>query len=275
MDIPTVPGAVYSVVAPTACTITDTATGRVLETTEPNKQKDFRAFGTVTTLSDPNAIYVAASTFNAAPTIGSGSGGGATIQFDNKPTAGSTNAVTSDGLFDILYSSTLALGIGASTQGNYCEALGQFAYAAGGGFAVGYSARAEGQGSIAINGQATKHRSISFNTKLQDASTCCIGINAWDAPNLSTLFYIVGASSPLANTYYGDENGQNGAAFLGYVVKEQNGNILECGTKKLRDLLNENTAWAPAALDLDAPAPTPFLPTGIMDPVELPEYLTE
>lgn len=75
MDIPTIPGAVYSVVSPTACTITDTATGRVLETTEPNKQKDFRAFGSRTTLSDPNAIYVAASTFSAAPTIGSGGGG--------------------------------------------------------------------------------------------------------------------------------------------------------------------------------------------------------
>lgn len=271
MDIPTVPGAVYSVVAPTACTITDTATGRVLETTEPNKQKDFRAFGTVTTLSDPNAIYVAASTFNAAPTIGSGGGGGVTIQFDTKPISGSTNAVTSGGLYDIFNSASLALGRNASA-GPYGVCLGDGARGTTGGMALGMAAKANGLSSLVLgansNASKTKTVVIGSNVSLKDEG--CAVIGAWNETSTQVVqLYLINGGTPLANAY------EEGAACLGYVVKDKDGNISACGTRKLSELLTNHGAFAPAALDLDAPAPTPFLPTGIMDPIEFPENLTE
>lgn len=276
MDIPTIPGAVYSVVAPTACTITDKVTGRVLATTSPNEQKDFRAFGSVTTLSDPNAIYVAASTFNAAPTIGSGGGGGVTIQFDTTPTQNSTNAVTSGGLYSVLFARDLSLGAGASTSGAYGTALGGFAKAHASGLALGVYANATHNGSLAVgaNSIASKWYAIAMGqgTTVKDNSAICFGttsVNTSSSAVGRTNFYIIPAGSPLAETY------ENGEACLGYVVKDAANNIVACGTRKLSELLTNNTAFAPAALDLDAPAPTPFLPTGIMDPIEFPEDLTE
>ena len=81
----------------------------------------------------------------------------------------------------------------------------------------------------------------------------------------------MGSGSPLATTY------EDGEACLGYVVKDSDGNVTACGTRKLSELLTNNTAFAPAALDLEASAPTPFLPTGITEPIEFDttEDLTE
>ena len=269
MDIPTIPGAVYSVVAPNACTITDKATGRVLETTAPNKQKDFRAFGSLTTLSDPNAIYVAASTFSAAPTIGSG--GGVTIQFDTRPTSGSTNAVTSGGLYDTLFSSSLKLAR-SSTAGAYAVAIGDGATSDTGGIAIGKGVSSKGGDAVVVGAYSstTKRNTSAFGKRMILKDTGCLLIGVWnEADSIATQLYLINSGSPMANTY------ENGEACLGYIVKDVSGNIQACGTRKLSELLTNNTAFAPAALDLDAPAPTPFLPTGIMDPIELPENLTE
>jgi hypothetical protein len=82
---------------------------------------------------------------------------------------------------------------------------------------------------------------------------------------LDTRLYLLKAKSPLAEQYEG------GAAALGYIVRDRSGNVLECGTRKLSELLTNNTAFAPATLDLDSDPPTPFLPTGITEPWEEPE----
>lgn len=323
MDIPTIPGAVYCVVAPTACTITDTASGRILETTEPNKQKDFRAFGSLTTLSDPNAIYVAASTFRAAPTIGSG--GGVTIQFDTTPTSGSAAAVTSGGLYNMLVkpinlgdgntgvntthialganitfgSNTnyaisignnskvltnspngIAIGYGATIDINSsdCVAVGRGAKAQQGGVSIGAGTSSIGFGTVCGYNTTATTFSSAFGAYIKVKDQGCTVISAWNTssgswikPSVQTLLYLMGAGSPLATTY------ENGEACLGYVVKDASGNVTACGTRKLSEILTNNTNFAPAALDLDAPAPTPFLPTGITEPIEIdtPENLTE
>lgn len=325
MDIPTIPGAVYSVVAPNACTITDKATGRVLATTEPNQQKDFRAFGAVTTLSDPDAIYVAASTFSAAPTIGSG--GGAIIEFDDTPKYGSTNAVTSGGLYNVLYSSKIKLGNGTGSTGassiniGFGESTVSHASSVGIGqdiwnialesVTIGHAARSYAGASVVVGGQARLYSNsvsrslngiviggssnvgpgynsmvigaisnvnvsrgsvIGPSARLNDESVMLLSVLHGSGADTTsqTLLYLIAANSPLATTY------ENGEACLGYVVKDSSGNISACGTRKLSELLTNNTAFAPAALDLDAPAPTPFLPTGIMEPIEMePELLTE
>ena len=88
-------------------------------------------------------------------------------------------------------------------------------------------------------------------------------IGTWESESrtVQTLLYIIAAGSELATQYEGGE------ACLGYVVKESSGNVLACGTRKLSELLTSNTAFAPAAMDLDADPPTPFLPRGVMDSV--------
>lgn len=106
---------------------------------------------------------------------------------------------------------------------------------------------------------------IGPSAALKDESVMLLSVLHGSGANTTsqTLLYLMAANSPLATTY------ENGEACLGYVVKDSSGNILACGTRKLSELLTNNTAFAPAALDLDAPAPTPFLPTGITDPIEL------
>jgi hypothetical protein len=64
MDIPTIPGALYTVATKTTCDITDTATGTPIDSVSSGSVT-FTAQGSVTTLSDPAAIYSNAN-FNYA-----------------------------------------------------------------------------------------------------------------------------------------------------------------------------------------------------------------
>lgn len=137
------------------------------------------------------------------------------------------------------------------------------------GIAIGRQAKTEASQAIAVgrlaNSKAALATALGYAAKVADAGVCCIA--AWNSADktLQTLLYLIGSGSALATTY------EAGAASLGYVVKAVTGSILECGTVKLRDLLPNNTAFAPAGMDLDAPAPSPFLPTGIMEPLVLGE----
>lgn len=254
-------GKTYTVTTSEPCTITSD-TGILLCTAEPGKQASFVAIGSTIEV-DSEAAEIMENT--AKSTKASGFNAGADIQFtgnlyktssatlteesilnqtegdirwkteyDTVPTTGSSNAVTSGGLYDILYKNTPALGNGAFATGSYSAAFGG------------------GAGGMALGRKVINH----------DEQAMVLGtISADDATQ--TLFYIVGAGSPLATTY------EDGEAFLGYVVKDSSGNISACGTRKLSEILTNNTAFAPASLDLDAPAPTPFLPTGISAPIEL------
>ena len=115
---------------------------------------------------------------------------------------------------------------------------------------------------------ATNH-AAAYGVQVKSKDVGCSVIGAWNgnetpwgAPTVQTLLYLIGANSPLATTY------ENGEACLGFVVKDTSGNVLSSGTRKLSELLTNNTAFSPASMDLDADPPTPFLPTGAMEPIE-------
>lgn len=316
----TYPGKVYAVTCASGCTITDNK-GRTLGECEAGKQ------ALVVATSDKlltSADALVTATFNSAPTIGSGGGGGVTIQFDTTPTQDSTNAVTSGGLYNMLVSpiklgdgSTgvntthialgnnisfggnsdnsvsignnskilansnkgVAIGFGATIESNSasCIAVGPGAKALQGSVSIGANTSSIGFGTVCGMETTATNFSSAFGSHIKVKDQGCTVISAWNTssgswikPTIQSLLYLMGAGSPLATTY------ENGEACLGYVVKDSSGNILACGTRKLSELLTNNTAFAPAALDLDAPAPTPFLPTGIMEPIEIenPEDLT-
>ena len=120
--------------------------------------------------------------------------------------------------------------------------------------AIGHSAKSLGSYSTAIGSRATLNDDGIVLLQTYDAQT-----------KQYTLFYLIGAGTPLATTYYED-----GSACLGYVIKQGNGTILECGTRRLSDLLTDNTAIATTSLESN---PTPFMPTGITEPIieDIPE----
>lgn len=177
------------------------------------------------------------------------------------------------------------VGIGYGTTANdgiaigvYTEASGYGSLAIGGVSTVNLSnaTKATGDDSMAIGShtQATVRGAIAIghSVKLADENVICIGgMNATNGSTneshllLDTRLYLLKAKSPLAERYEG------GAAALGYIVRDYDGNVIECGTRKLSELLTNNTAFAPAMLDLDSDPPTPFLPTGITEPWEEPE----
>lgn len=231
-------------------------------------QGSFYAVTTEVVLSDESiGVDVLPVNFNCAPAPGGG--GGVAIQFDTVPTSGSTNAVTSGGLYNVLFARELALGRATAT-GNSSIAVGYSAESTNmASTAIGSNAKAKHVGAMALGNacQAINWQSIAIGSfvSVRDNSAICIGTRAVNSANKevgSTFFYIIPAGSTLSEIY------ENGEACLGYVVKDIDNNIVACGTRKLCDLLTNNTAFAPAALDLDAPAPTPFLPTGIMEPIE-------
>lgn len=275
----TFPGKIYAVTCASGCTITDNK-GRTLGECEAGKQT------LVVATSDKlmtSADALVTATFNAAPAIGAG--GGATITFDAAPTKNSLNAVTSGGIYNALLFSRpgLAMSIGTDTRvGAFGLSIG---YGAGGSkqnsvalgykattdifaVAIGCEANATGEKSLAIGkGSLSKgaySAAIGYSVSAQDQGINVAGVFD-SASTIQTLFYIIGANTSLANTY------ENGEACLGYLVKDTSGNVLACGTRKLSELLTNNTAFAPASMDLDAPLPTPFLPTGAMEPIDLTE----
>lgn len=244
------------------------------------------------------------------------------IEFDSTPTSGSTNAVTSGGLYDILFNeSTLKLGNSKAITGGLSVDLtvGTGGYVSAQGVAIGYNAFTTAAASVAIGSGATSGEwgvtvgasakgqmtratvvvgngaqvggsqnysiAVGSNSKVlkgtsnvlstvlgysatvKNSGVVCFA--AWDSPSctVQTLLYIIAAGSELAVQYEDSE------ACLGYVVKEKSGTVIACGTRKLSELLTSNTAFAPASMDLDADPPTPFLPEGIMEPIEFPEEL--
>ena len=189
-------------------------------------------------------------------------------QANAKATSGNmyTTAVGAETLAES-YNST-ALGAKASAKSS-ATAVGEEASAGNSATAVGAEASAGNSATaVGYKAQATVPYSMALGYKAKVADTGATVIGAWDGSySKQTLLYLIGSGSPLATTY------EDGAACLGYVVKDTNGNIIECGTRKLSELLTNNTAFAPASMDLDAPAPTPFMPTGITDPIEPPAEL--
>jgi hypothetical protein len=271
----TYPGKTYAVTSANGCTIYR-ADGVTTLKVATAGQDYFVAAERKVYCSDDAALVT--ECFNSAPT--SASGGGVSITVDQTYDATSANAQSGVAVSQVIANcftnngSTATLknyaslsdwhycrnviGYNAKEKGNYCSVYGAYAEGGTNCSSFGYKAIATAAASMALGSLV----------KAQDVGVTVIGANS-DGSNsenyLQTLFYIVGAGSPLAVTY------EDGEACLGYVVKDKNGNISACGTRKLSELLTNNTAFAPAMLDLDSPAPTPFLPTGIMEPLVDPE----
>lgn len=272
----TYPGKTYAVTSIGGCNVYADEAGTQLIKTLNAGQDYFVAMGSVVWIDSEAAAVV--ECFNSAPAAVQG--GGVSITVDQTYDATSANAQSGVAVSQVIdkcftnngttatlknYASLSdwhycrnVIGYNAKEKGNYCSVYG--AYAEGGTYcsSLGYKAIASSAASMALG----------CLVKAQDVGVTVIGANSDNSNSenyLQTLFYIVGAGSPLAVKY------EDGEACLGYVVKDKNGNISACGTRKLSELLTNNTAFAPAMLDLDSPAPTPFLPTGIMEPLVDPE----
>lgn len=66
MDIPTIPGAVYTISSATSCDVTDKASGQLLGTASSGSPFTTPAYSDALTLSDPAALYVQIKNFNYA-----------------------------------------------------------------------------------------------------------------------------------------------------------------------------------------------------------------
>jgi len=232
-------------------------------------QAYFVAPGHEVEVSDAEAQVTPCEDFNGAPAAAQG--GGESITVDATYSATSLNAQSGVAVQEAIaplqervkyvsinwqYGQTV-LGHSARAEGSYATCVGAKSYGKNYSVALGYSAQSITHASVVLGAYA--------NSK--DVGVCVVASHSTADPtsdeNLQTNLYLIGAGSPLATTYEGGE------ACLGYVVKDKKGNIAACGTRKLSELLTNNTAFAPSMLDLDSPAaPTPFLPTGIMVPME-------
>lgn len=277
----TFPGKAYAVTTQSGCNVyADEAGTQLIKAVEAG-QGYFVAIGSRTWVDDDAAIVT--ETFNGAATAALG--GGSAFTVDLTFSAASENAQSGVAVQKAFAANNLnatgnntVLGLQASSNNKtYCTCVGhKAASTAWFGTAVGYHASAS-ETSTAIGVMATAEKTSGFTLgyagKNKDIGAGLLSVwNTRDTTSVShigTFLYLIGANTPLANKY------EDGAACLGYVVKDGTGNILECGTRKLSELLTNNTAFAPAMLDLEAPTPTPFLPTGITDPIEFPEEITE
>lgn len=159
------------------------------------------------------------------------------------------------------------------TYGTYSIAIGyKPSVATSSSIAIGQNASVSGLGyyacAIGYQSEVTAYNGVAIGTSVKAKDNGCVVIGSFpDAfRDVQTLLYMISSGSPLANTY------EDGAACLGYVVKQKDGTILECGTRKLSELLTNNTAFAPAGFE-DGKEHTPFMPTGITDPIieDIPE----
>ncbi len=262
----------YAVCSGLGCTVA-TENGMVLCTVAAGAQACFVAPDEKVTISDDAAIVT--ETFNGAATAALGGGSGVTI--DQTFSSTSENAQSGVAVQKAIYANNLnatgantILGLQASANThNYCTCVGHKASSnAAFGTAVGYgSSSHDCSVSVGVFSRCFKPAgfSIGYNGSNDDLGVGLLSVSDGRNASVNTRLYLIGANTPLANKY------EDGAACLGYVVKDNNGNILECGTRKLSELLTNNSAFEPTSMDLDAPAPTPFMPTGITDPIEWPE----
>lgn len=262
----------YAVSSASGCTVT-AENGMVLCEAPAGVQAYFVAPGHEVHISDAGAIVTPCEDFNAAPAAVQGGGVSFTVdhtykQSSENPASGKavSSAFSALGIYNT--STRIAMGYTLSvltdTKG---VGIGFNVQATKRGVSIGCDNKA-GSSAVALGdsaqASAVNSAALGYKAKNADAGAVLVAANDGAGANSASLFtylYLIGAGSPLATTYEGGE------ACLGYVVKDKNGNISACGTRKLSELLTSNTAFAPAALDWDAPAPTPFLPTGIMEPL--------
>ena len=174
----------------------------------------------------------------------------------------------------------VAIGERAALTHGYGVAVGLSASAGYSGTAVGTSTNSPGQSvavgygatcatdSIAIGCMSTASTSkaiaLGFGAKAADYGATVIRSTAEDGT--ITQLYFSGANTPLANTY------ANGEAIMGYVTKDNAGNPIASGFKRLSALFDEGTMTQPATLDENGEwvQPKVFHPSDLDIPVEEP-----
>lgn len=286
MIYPTHKGKTYAATCSEPCVVTNGA-GQILCSTQPGKQATFVATeGSINV--DSSTAEITDDTFSVAGSDG------VEVTIDETATSGNENAVSSGGMYNLLYGSSVVLGVSvvkssedvtigkeARTAGAGAVAVGKGAKAGQQSVAIGFNASANNaEHSVAV-GYGASTTAANYSIAIGRAAAAskpsgqvlgyaakqnnkgCTLIGTWESATrtVQTLLYIIAAGSELAQQY------ENGEACLGYVVKESSGNILACGTRKLSEILTSNTAFAPAAMDLETAPPTPFLPSGVMDSV--------
>lgn len=269
----TYPGKTYAVTSANGCTIYR-ADGVTTLKVATAGQDYFVAAERKVYCSDAAALVT--ECFNSAPTSASGGGVSITVDQTYKPSSenpASGKAVNAAFNSNGIYNSTSRIAMGYTVsvlQNTQGVGIGFNVQATNRGVSLGCDNKA-GKSAVAVGdsaqSSAVNSAALGYKARNADAGTVLIAANDGAGANNANSFtylYLIGAGSPLAMSYEGGE------ACLGYVVKDASGNVSACGTRKLSELLTNNTAFAPAALDLDAPAPTPFLPTGIWDDLTAP-----
>lgn len=162
-----------------------------------------------------------------------------------------------------------ALGEFAISIGRWSYAGGNYSIAIGGGHDVhrtsatdwvDCSAAASEESSVAlgINTKSYARNAVALGNDLTvyDQDVTVLGGRPSGYDKNTTRIYIMPEGSALANTY------EDGRASIGYIVIDKDNTIIESGTRKLSELLTNNSSFAPAVMSLEDEAqPTVFTPT--------------
>lgn len=202
MERKTTPGRTYAIYSTLGCTVTN---GSEILTVPAATTTYVTAYRGDIEISDDAAECV--EVFKSAPIGGSGGGGGGTITFDSTPTKGSTNAVTSGGVWTATQHQTgnICFGLGAINKaglgatiienwqntvviGREAKATADNAFRS---VAIGSKAQVTWYDSVAIGDNASARRlaiaigkSASANV---DTTAVAIGCNASATANYSAV----------------------------------------------------------------------------------------
>ena len=203
--------------------------------------------------------------------------GGGSITIDDTPTSGSSNAVSSGGVYNMLHSDSFVAGYGSVSKSDGCNVtLGYFSSATSANnsivigntakassdypttyyqIAIGYYSLSATDEAVAIGGSASAtafrawaigekatasaEKSIVFGSGgyIGDASVLAFNAGGSATDGKSTQLYLIPAGSNMANIYTG------GAAGLGFVVLDHlSGSVVACGTIPLASICTQHTS---------------------------------
>lgn len=171
--------------------------------------------------------------------------GGGTITIDDTPKSGSSNAVSSGGVYNYLRSFNVALGEGSNplpSSYNCSVSIGTYSNASGfASAAIGADAKSRADKAIAIGvgsvAEAESSSVLGSGGYIADTGVTVINAGGEITDGKSTQLYLIPAGSTMANTY------TNGAAGLGYVVLDHlSGSVVARGTIPLASICTRHTA---------------------------------
>lgn len=226
----------YVVTAKEETTVTDVKSGTILAVVPANSQ------GSIYTISETieTSGECQIDPFAKAPALalgggGNSGGGGVTITFDDTPTEGSTNAVTSGGVWAATQhrTSSICFGSGAENKAYHNVIIGNNAKAtASGAFrcvAIGLLAKVTWYDSVAIGHDASASRnavgigvmatanadeSINIGAYTQSCATASISLGSWSVANKNGAVCVGSKSSATGN--YSTAIGFNSSSSAAY-----------------------------------------------------------